>query len=56
MLADRLARYTQSLRFNELPGDVVHEVKRRLLDSLACAFGAWASTPCRIAREMALAV
>ncbi len=56
MLADRLARYTQSLRFQDLPGDVVHEVKRRMLDSLGCAFGAWTATPCRIARDMALAV
>ncbi|HNG03501.1 MAG TPA: MmgE/PrpD family protein [Nitrospira sp.] len=56
MLADRLAHYTQSLRFKDLPGDVVHEVKRRILDSLGCAFGAWTATPCRIAREMALAV
>lgn len=55
MLADRLAHYTQSLRFDDLPGDVVHEVKRRLLDSLGCAFGAWTATPCRIARDMALA-
>lgn len=56
MLADRLARYTQSLRFNDLPGDVVHEVKRRMLDSVGCAFGAWTAAPCHIAREMALAV
>lgn len=56
MLADRLAHYTQSLRYDDLPDAVVHEVKRRILDSLACAFGAWAAPPCRIAREMALAV
>ncbi len=55
MLADRLAHYTQSLRFKDLPGDVVHEVKRRILDSLGCAFGAWTAAPCRIARDMALA-
>lgn len=56
MLADRLAHYTQSLRYDDLPDAVVHEVKRRILDSLACAFGAWTAPPCRIAREMALAV
>ncbi len=56
MLADRLAHYTQSLRYDDLPDSVVHEVKRRILDSLACAFGGWAAPPCRIAREMALAV
>ncbi len=56
MLAERLAHYTQSLRYNDLPDAVVHEVKRRILDSLACAFGAWTALPCKIAREMALAV
>jgi len=56
MLADRLAHYTQSFRFNDLPGEVIHEVKRRLIDSLGCAFGAWTAPPCRIARDMALAV
>lgn len=53
MLADRLASYTQALCYDDLPGDVVHEVKRRILDSAACAFGAWKATPCRIARHVA---
>jgi 2-methylcitrate dehydratase len=51
-LADQLARYSRSLRYQDLPGAVVHEVKRRILDSLGCAFGAWRATPCRIARRM----
>ena len=56
MIADRLAEYTQSLCYDQLPAEVVHEVKRRLLDSLACAFGAWTAEPCRIARRYAQAV
>jgi 2-methylcitrate dehydratase len=39
-LAQRLARYTTTLRFEHLPPDVVHEAKRRLIDSLATAVGA----------------
>ncbi len=31
----------------------MHEVKRRLIDSLGCALGAWNEDPCRIAREVA---
>jgi 2-methylcitrate dehydratase len=54
MIADRLAEYTKSLRYDDLPPAVVHEVKRRLLDSLGCAFGAWNALPCRIARKLAL--
>ncbi len=56
MLADRLARYCQSLCYDDLPGVVVHEVKRRVLDSLACALGAWNAQPCRIARRIGQSV
>ena len=56
MLADRLARYCQTLRYGDLPDTVVHEVKRRVLDSLACALGAWNTPPCRIARLIAQTV
>lgn len=56
MLADHLAQYTRSLGDHDLPDSVVHEVKRRLLDSLGCAFGAWNAPPCSIAREMAQSV
>ncbi len=53
MLADRFARYGRSLTFQSLPGAVVHEVKRRVLDSLGCALGAWNAPPCRFARQFA---
>jgi len=56
MLADRLARYCQALCYDDLPATVVHEVKRRVIDSLGCALGAWAAPPCRIARQLAQAV
>ncbi|WHZ22153.1 MAG: 2-methylcitrate dehydratase [Nitrospira sp.] len=56
MLADRLAGYTQTLCYDDLPSAVVHEVKRRILDSLGCAFGAWKASPCRIARHVAESV
>ena len=56
MLADRLARYCQALRYGDLPDAVVHEAKRRLLDSLGCALGAWNAPPCRIARQIAQTV
>lgn len=55
-LADRLARYSRNLRYEDLPGAVVHEAKRRILDSLGCALGAWNAPPCRIARRIAQSV
>jgi len=56
MLADRLARYCQFLRYGDLPDAVVHEVKRRVLDSLGCAIGVWNAPPCRVARLIAQTV
>jgi 2-methylcitrate dehydratase len=56
MIADRLSRYCQSLRDDVVPSAVVHEVKRRVLDSLGCAIGAFTASPCRIARQLAQAV
>lgn len=55
MIADRLAAYAQRFSFQRLPPEVVHEVKRRLLDSVGCAFGAWTAPPSRIARRLAQA-
>src|SRR5689334_15169165 len=53
MLADRLAQYGRSFSFADLPQAVVHEVKRRVLDSLGCALGAWNAPPCGFARQIA---
>ena len=56
IIAERLAAYARSLTFRQLPGPVAHEVKRRILDSLGCAFGAWDAKPCRFARGIARSV
>src|SRR5216683_991344 len=52
-LAHQLADYVGSLRFEDLSPEVVHEVKRRIIDSIGCALGAWNEEPCWIAREVA---
>ncbi len=53
-LANRLADYAVRLRFEELPPAVVHEVKRRFLDSIATAVGAMPSDAHAIVRRCAL--
>src|SRR5438067_1398817 len=53
-LAHQLADYGCALRFEDLSKQVVHEVKRRVIDSLGCALGAWNEEPCAIARKVAL--
>src|SRR3954451_17935360 len=52
-LAHQLAEYACSLNFEDLSKDVVHEVRRRVIDSLGCAIGAWNEEPCAIARKVA---
>src|ERR1700736_3922484 len=52
-LAHQLADYACSLKFEDLSKEVVHEVKRRLVDSFGCAIGAWNEEPCKIARSVA---
>ena len=52
-LANRLANYACHLRFEDLPGPVVHEVKRRFIDSFATAVGAMDADAFAIARRCA---
>ncbi|HKN85754.1 MAG TPA: MmgE/PrpD family protein, partial [Nitrospiraceae bacterium] len=56
MIAARLAEYAQSLSYDALSPAVIHEVKRRLLDSVGCALAAFDAEPCRIARRVAQSV
>src|SRR2546423_2321647 len=55
-LADRLAEYACALRFEDLPARVVHEAKRRFIDSFATAVGAMDADAYAIARRCALRV
>src|SRR3954465_8286050 len=52
-LAHQLANYACSLNFEDLSKETVHEVKRRVIDSIGCALGAWNEEPCVIARTVA---
>src|SRR5262245_12278750 len=55
-LAARLADYAQKLRFEDLPAPVVHEAKRRFIDSFATAVGAMDADAFAIARRWSLRV
>src|ERR1700704_4279240 len=52
-LAHQLADYACTLGYEDLSKEVVHEVKRRVIDSVGCALGAWNEEPCAIARKVA---
>src|SRR4051812_32425611 len=55
-LAERFARYASKLRFDDLPTNVVHEAKRRVIDSFATAVGAMDAEAYAIAKRCALRV
>ena len=55
-LADRLASFALSTRFEDLPEVVVSEARRRLLDAFACAVGALGEPAPSIARRVASTV
>lgn len=51
-VARKLANYSLRLSYDDLPGSVVHEVKRALLDTLGCAIGAYPSKTSQIIRNL----
>jgi 2-methylcitrate dehydratase len=55
-LANRVAQYAHSLRFEDLPAQVIHEAKRRFIDSFATAVGALDAEAHAAARRCALRI
>ena len=52
-LAERLADYVHSTKYQDVPDNVVHETKKRIVDSLGCAIGAFTADPVKISRKVA---
>src|SRR5712692_1475295 len=52
-LAESLADYSNSLSYRDIPDSIVHETKKRIIDSLGCAIGAFGAQPVQITREVA---
>jgi len=50
---ERIVDLAMALRFADLPAAVVHDCKRRVIDTLGCGLGAFDETPVRIARTLA---
>jgi 2-methylcitrate dehydratase len=52
-VAETLARYALSLKYEDLPEDVVRLAKRAILDTFGCAFGGYTAGPSQIAIRLA---
>lgn len=51
-----LTEYAISLTYEKIPPEVLHQVKRRTIDALGCAMGAYWMEPAQIARAYAMEV
>lgn len=49
----KLTDFTHELAYDDIPPEAIHECKRRILDTLACALGAFSAEPSKIARAVA---
>ncbi len=56
LLAEKLAHWTHKIKYTDLTPEAIHETKRRFIDSLGTALGAYRSKPATIARQTALAL
>jgi 2-methylcitrate dehydratase len=56
LVAETLARYATSLKYEDLPPDVVRVAKRIIIDSIGCGIGAFSSETSQIANKLAAGV
>src|SRR5207244_4849960 len=47
------AEFSNRRTFEDLPAEVVHDCKRRIIDTMGCAIAAFDAEPARIARAVA---
>ena len=55
-VVERLAGYAASIGYDDLPPEVVHQIKRLVIDSMGCGLAASDAVPIRAARDLALGV
>jgi 2-methylcitrate dehydratase len=55
-LAERLAEYAASLRYEDLDGATIERVKSHVIDTLGCGIAAFDERPVRVCREIAQSV
>ncbi len=50
---EMLSSYACNLSYEDLPPEVIHQVKRTVADTLGCAIGGYLSEPAKVARKLA---
>ncbi|MBM2825463.1 MAG: hypothetical protein HW402_1127 [Dehalococcoidales bacterium] len=52
-IAEYIASYATSIKYKDIPPEVVHKTQGLLIDTLGCAIGGYSSEPAKIARRIA---
>ncbi|MFQ5753475.1 MAG: MmgE/PrpD family protein, partial [bacterium] len=51
-ISRQIAKFSLKLRYDDLPSEVVHEVKRFLYDTLGCAYGGYSTPDVKIVKSI----
>ena len=52
-IAEELTQYASSTRYRDLPENIIHESKKRIIDALGCGIGAFEVSPVKFSRKIA---
>jgi 2-methylcitrate dehydratase len=52
-VAEELGRYVSSVNYSDIPENVIHESKKRIIDALGCGIGAFNADPVKFSRKIA---
>ncbi|TMI25836.1 MmgE/PrpD family protein [Candidatus Bathyarchaeota archaeon] len=52
-IAEELSQYAFSVKYSEIPENIVHDSKKRIIDALGCGIGAFNAEPVRFSRRIA---
>ena len=55
-IAERMAKFSSDLEYDQLPNEIIHLTKRMMIDTIGCAIGGYSSEPSKIAREIAATI
>jgi 2-methylcitrate dehydratase len=52
-VAEQLSQYAFTVQYEDIPANIVHEAKKRIVDAIGCAIGAFAADPVKFSRKIA---
>jgi 2-methylcitrate dehydratase len=52
-IAEELSQYVSSTKYSDIPENIIHESKKRIIDALGCGIGAFNAEPVKFSRKIA---